>query len=114
MTETGKTRLKTSFGINKVKNVICILLGAVAAIIILCFTVLLIMSPGKIKQFKDENGKIIKNSIAEKSFVKINGVKMGMIIKSKDTSNPVLLFVHGGPGMPEYFLTEDYITGLED
>jgi pimeloyl-ACP methyl ester carboxylesterase len=39
---------------------------------------------------------------------------MGMIIKSRDLSNPVLLFVHGGPGMPEYFLTEDYPTGLED
>jgi pimeloyl-ACP methyl ester carboxylesterase len=93
---------------------IYILLGTVAAIIILCFMVLLIMSPGKIKKFKDENGKIIKNSIAEKSFVKINGIRMGMIIKSKDASNPVLLFVHGGPGMPEYFLTQDYPTGLED
>jgi pimeloyl-ACP methyl ester carboxylesterase len=74
----------------------------------------LILSPGKIKQFTDANGGILINSIAEKSFVEINGIKMGMIIKSKDTSNPVLLFVHGGPGMPEYFLTEDYITGLED
>ena len=26
----------------------------------------------------------------------------------------VLLFVHGGPGMPEYFLTQRYPTGLED
>lgn len=52
--------------------------------------------------------------MAEKCFVKINGVKMGMRIKSKDISNPVLLFVHGGPGMPEYFLSEAYPTGLED
>lgn len=37
-----------------------------------------------------------------------------MIIKSKDPSNPVLLFLHGGPGMPEYFLTEQYPTGLEN
>lgn len=44
----------------------------------------------------------------------INGTYMGMIIKSKDISNPVLLFIHGGPGMPEYFLTEDYPTGLEE
>jgi pimeloyl-ACP methyl ester carboxylesterase len=50
----------------------------------------------------------------EKCFVEINGVKMGMIIKSQDISNPVLLFVHGGPGMPEYFLFEKYPTGLED
>lgn len=109
MTEAGKTRLKTSSGIKmKIKTMICILLGAVVAIIILCFGVLLILSPGKIKQYVDIKGRIIKNSMAEKSFVEINGVKMGMIIKSKDISNPVLLFVHGGPGMPEYFLTEDY------
>lgn len=35
---------------------------------------------------------------------------MGMIIKSKNVSNPVLLFVHGGPGMPEY----KYSSALED
>lgn len=38
---------------------------------------------------------------------------MEKILKSEDISNPVLLFVHGGPGMPEYWLTEKYPTGLE-
>ncbi len=115
MQETGKTRWLISSGMNKrVKKVIYLLLGAVSAFIILCFVVLLAMSPGKINQFKDENGKAIENSIAQKCFVKINGVKMGMIIKGKDISNPVLLFAHGGPGMPEYFLTENYPIGLED
>lgn len=84
----------------------------VSILVIVLF--LLIRSPGKMKQFKDENGNILKNSISEKSFVQINGVKMGMFIKSKNRSNPVLLFVHGGPGMPEYFLTEKYPTGLEN
>ncbi len=93
---------------------ICILFIAIAAIIVLCFVVLLAMSPGKLKQFEDENRNIIHNSVAEKRFVEVNGIKMGMIIKSNDTSKPVLLFVHGGPGMPEYFLTEDYPTGFED
>ena len=50
----------------------------------------------------------------EKIFVDINGVKQGMFIKVKDVKNPALLFVHGGPGMPEYWLTQRYPTGLED
>jgi len=115
MTKTGKARLRTSFGKKKkIKILISILFGSVVAIILICLAVLLVMSPGKIKQFTDKNGRKIENSMAEKCFVEINDVKMGMVIKSKNISNPVLLFVHGGPGMPEYFLTDDYPTGLED
>jgi pimeloyl-ACP methyl ester carboxylesterase len=62
----------------------------------------------------DKNGKVIEGSISEKVYTKINGVNMGMIIKSKNRSNPVLLFVHGGPGMPEYPFTETYPAGLEE
>lgn len=51
-------------------------------------------------------------SISEKVFVSINGVRQGMFIQSKDPAHPVLLFLHGG--MPEYFLTERYPTGLEN
>jgi len=53
-------------------------------------------------------------SISEKVHVDINGVRQGMFIKGKDRSNPLLLWVHGGPGMPAYFLTEQYPTDLED
>ena len=73
---------------------------------------LVIVSPGNIKPVCDENGNVIEGSIAEKVHTEINGTDMGMIIKSKDISNPVLLFIHGGPGMPEYFLTEDYLKKI--
>ena len=49
----------------------------------------------------------------EKCFTDIGGVKQGMFIRGQNASNPVLLFVHGGPGMPEYFLADKYPTGLE-
>jgi pimeloyl-ACP methyl ester carboxylesterase len=68
--------------------------------------------PGTPKPFLDENGKPLPGSISEKIFVGINGVKQGMFIKSKNINNPVLLYLHGG--MPDYFLTEKYPTGLED
>jgi hypothetical protein len=35
-----------------------------------------------------------------------------MFIKSKEAAHPVLLYLHGG--MPDYFLTHRYPTGLED
>lgn len=53
-------------------------------------------------------------SIAEKIRVDINGVEQGMFIEATNRSNPVLLWVHGGPGMPDYFLTERYPTNLDD
>src|SRR4051794_13476915 len=68
--------------------------------------------PGKPKPFVDENGNPLPGSISEKMYVTINGVEQGMFIKSKDQTNPVLLYLHGG--MPEYFLTQRYPTGLED
>ncbi len=68
----------------------------------------------KQKSFAGENKSPLVGSISEKNFVNINGVKQGMFITSQDVTNPVLLFLHGGPGMPEYWLTERYPTGLEN
>jgi len=91
-----------------------VLCSVIVFCIIALAVILLIQSPGKAKPLLDENGSVIKDSISEKVYANINGVNMGMIVKSKNTSNPVLLFVHGGPGMPEYPFTEKYPTGLED
>ncbi len=54
------------------------------------------------------------SSISEKIHVNINGVEQGMFIKSRDDKYPVLLYVHGGPGMPTHFLTRHYPTHLEE
>jgi len=51
-------------------------------------------------------------SISEKTFAEINGVRQGMFVQSKDAAHPVLLCLHGG--LPEYFLTDRYPTGLEN
>jgi len=75
---------------------------------------MLVWSPGEPKPFLDKNGEVMAGSISEKIYVSINGVEQGMFIKSKNKANPVLLFLHGGPGMPEYYLTRSYPTGLED
>ena len=82
------------------------LIGAIACL-------LLIWSPGKPRPVLDASGNPLPNSIAEKNWVEINGVQQGMFVRSADAAHPVLLFVHGGPAMPTYFLDQRYSTGLE-
>lgn len=52
--------------------------------------------------------------LEEKIFIEVNGTQQGMFLQSKQTENPVLLFLHGGPGSPEIAFTQDYPTGLEE
>jgi len=80
--------------------------------VLLVLGVLLVLSPGKPKPILDEAGKPILGSISEKIRVPINGAQQGMVIKSRDPRNPVLLVLHGG--MPEQFLTDRYPTGLDE
>jgi pimeloyl-ACP methyl ester carboxylesterase len=89
--------------------IVSIPLGA----ILILLGVLLALSPGRARPFLDENGKALAGSITEKTHVLINGVQQGMFIVGRDIGNPVLLFLHGGTAMPEYFLTQKYPTGLE-
>jgi pimeloyl-ACP methyl ester carboxylesterase len=53
-------------------------------------------------------------SIFEKTFIQMDDIKIGMFIKGNNINNPILLFLHGGPGMPEYGLTKEWPTYLEE
>ena len=51
--------------------------------------------------------------ICEKTFLDINGAKIGMTITG-NTDKPVLLFLGGGPAIPQYMLEYYYPTGLDE
>ena len=51
---------------------------------------------------------------AVKVHVPINGCDQGMFLQALDPGSPVLLFVHGGPGMPEFWLTRSHPTRLHE
>jgi len=59
-------------------------------------------SSGEARPFLGRDGKPLPGSISEKIRVEINGVEQGMFNKGMEVHNPVLLLVHGGPGMPDY------------
>ena len=87
-------------------------LAVLLGLVIILAGILLAISPGKPKPIVDAGGQPVPGSISEKIFVNINGAQQGMFIQSRDPANPVLLFLHGG--LPEYFLTQRYPTGLEN
>ncbi|MCL6613303.1 MAG: alpha/beta hydrolase [Firmicutes bacterium] len=64
--------------------------------------------------FLDENGEIIPGSIASLEKVNIGGVEQWLLIRGKSINNPVLLFIHGGPGSAEGPLVCHYNKKLED
>lgn len=77
------------------------------------FVVLAVLSPGHPRPLTDSEGNGIPGSLSERTTVDIGGVPQTMIIQSQDPSNPVILFLHGGPGMPQFFMQRAYPTGLE-
>lgn len=91
-----------------------IVFGSILSIAFIIFLLLLSWSPGKIAPYVDEHGEVIAGSVLEITKVEIGGMEQGMIITGKNEQNPVLLFLHGGPGNPEYVLAKDYPIHLED
>lgn len=86
--------------------------GFVAAGLLAAVGLVWMNSSGRPKPFLDSRGNPLAGSISEKIFVNINGTKQGMFIKGKRRNAPVLLYLHGG--MPDYFLTDKYPTGLDE
>ena len=89
-----------------------ITIATLLGLLLILLGVLLLYSPGKMEPILDSNGKVLEGSISEKTFVNIGGIQQGMFIKGKNKENPMLLYLHGG--IPDYFLTRKYPTGLED
>jgi pimeloyl-ACP methyl ester carboxylesterase len=89
-----------------------LLLGVLAFSLLALASLVFLWSPGRPNQMLDAQGHALPNSISEKVFADINGVRQGMFITGKDVRNPVMLYLHGG--MPDFFLTQTYPTGFED
>jgi pimeloyl-ACP methyl ester carboxylesterase len=112
MTNRKIRRLSSKLFMRRVIGIVLMIPAGLLVCVFILAGVLLACSPGKPEPFLDANGRPLSGSISEKVFVNINGVEQGMFIMSKDAAHPVLLYLHGG--MPDYFLTQKYPTGLED
>ena len=97
-----------------VKRILLIIAGAILLLIFTLIVIILVNSPGKPSPFLDNDGKKVATSIAETVTVNINGLNQKMIIRGSDTTKPVLLYLHGGPGDPEFPFVHYFNPGIED
>lgn len=97
----------------KRRKAVCILILVIA---VSCIIISGILPPsrGKMPAFHDDKGNVISGSISERTYIDVDGNELGLLITAKDATKPVLLFLGGGPGIPEYLLEYEYPTGIAD
>ena len=71
-------------------------------------------SPAKAQPILDDTGAELPGSISTLETLKLGGVTQHLIIRGRDANAPVMLFLHGGPGSPEYPMLRQTNLGLED
>src|SRR5687768_5830724 len=81
----------------KRNNIYQAISSSVATIIL--FIILTIPFFGNAQDNSAKNYPALKNTIHEERFISINGIEQWVTIKG-ESSKPVILFIHGGPGSP--------------
>lgn len=92
----------------KSKKIINILLRFFLAIILIAC--ILWFWPARTPSIDSSDDK----SVAQIEYIKIGRIEQCVLIRSKNKSNPILLFLHGGPGMPIMYLAHEFQKPLEE
>ena len=56
---------------------------------------------GKTSAFRDSKGEVVPGSIAEVRYLNLGGVEQWVMIRGQSLGNPLLILLHGGPGISE-------------
>ena len=71
------------------------------------------LSPGSTPPIRDVKGNIIPGAIASLEKIRLGGMDQWILVRGEDTSNPVLLWLHGGPGAAQMAVSRHFNAALE-
>lgn len=92
---------------------ILIISGSLLLLVLLPVVLLRVISPGKTSPIYSASGEPLPTSIAVIKRVLLGGVEQVVIIRGHNVANPVLLYLHGGPGTPEFAFIRKEFAALE-
>ncbi len=69
---------------------------------------------GSTRPFADVDGRPLANSVADARFLRIGGVDQWVMVRGRDTANPLLILLHGGPGASSIAMHRSWNADLED
>lgn len=69
--------------------------------------------PGNTTPFRGPNGEILPDSIAETGYFRLGGIDQWAMIRGENLANPLLILLHGGPGLTETRLFRHFNAPLE-
>jgi pimeloyl-ACP methyl ester carboxylesterase len=77
------------------------------------FVIAFVWGRGSTPPIRDDAGREVAGSVAVLERVRLGGDEQYVLIRGHDAANPVLLFLHGGPGMPAMYLAHAFQRELE-
>jgi len=92
------------------KGKLTIIFGIIAAVLI----AVIFLMPARTDSIRNQNGEVIKNSIAEMEEIKLGGADQWLVIRGENKNNPVLLMLSGGPGSSELGRFLEFNQELEE
>lgn len=73
-----------------------------------------VFTHGRTPPIRDASGAVVPGSVASLEHIALGGVPQWVLIRGRSAKNPVVLFLHGGPGMPAMYLAHAWQRPLED
>jgi len=98
---------------NKIFRVLLFIFGLVFIVALIILFTLWMLSAGKAEPLKGQDSKILPGSISAIEKVSLGGLEQYIIIRGADTTKPLMLFLHGGPGNPEFAFMKEANPEIE-